>query len=139
MPSLKEDRLDFKTPDDTGRFVYLGLSQCEPHGRWSIGDKTRIGLKLNTRPKKMTVKCSSYRNKRSQVYINGKYAGNLDFTINSYIHEFDIKNIDTKKRYLVIDFVHETPLTPFLAGESSDPRMIAVLFDEIRFSGSGKR
>jgi len=136
---LKEDRLDFKTPDDTGRFVYLGLSQREPHGRWSIGDKTRIGLKLNTRPKKMTVKCGSYRNKRSQVYINGKYAGNLDFTTNSHIHEFDIKNIDTKKRYLVIDFVHETPLSPLLAGESSDPRMIAVLFDEIQFSGSGKR
>lgn len=137
--SLKDDRLDFKTPDGTDRFVYLGLSHREPHGMWSIGDKTRIGLKLNTRPKKMTIKCGSYRNKRSLVYINGKYAGNLDFTTNSYTHEFDIKNIDTKNHYLVIDFIHETPLSPLSAGESSDPRMIAVLFDEIQFSGSGKR
>lgn len=139
LSPLKNNCLNFKAFTDNDKFVYLGLSHPEPHGRWSIGNKTRIGLKLNIRPKKMTVKCSSYRNKSSEVYINGKYAGNLDFTTGSYAHEFEIKNIDKKNRYLVIDFIHETPLSPLSAGESSDPRMIAVLFDEIQFSGSAKK
>lgn len=131
---LKNNRLSFRDPDDMNRFVYLGLSNPEPHGRWSIGDKTRIGLKLNKKPEKMTVKCGSYRNKSSLVYVNGKCAGSLDFTTNSYSHEFDIKDIDMENRHLVIDFIHETPISPLSIGESPDSRMLAVLFDEIRFS-----
>ena len=131
---LKNDRLNFKNPDEVDRFVYLGLSKHEPHGRWSVGDKTRLGLKLKTRPEKMTVKCYSYRNRTSLVYVNGKCVGSLDFTTNSYSHEFDIKNIDVKDSYLVIDFTHETPISPLSVGESSDWRMIAVNFDEIQFS-----
>lgn len=134
MLPVKYDCLDFKNPDDMGRFVYLGLSNLEPHGRWSIGDKTRIGLKLNTKPEKMTVKCGSYKNKNSLVYVNGKCAGSLDFTTDNYSHEFDIKDIDMENRYLVIDFIHETPISPLFIGESPDSRMLAVLFDEIRFS-----
>ena len=117
---LKNDRLNFKNPDEVDRFVYLGLCQHEPHGRWSVGDKTRLGLKLKTRPKKMTVKCYSYRNRTSLVYVNGKCVGSLDFTTDSYSHEFDIKNIDVKDHYLVIDFIHETPISPLSVGESSD-------------------
>lgn len=131
---LINDRLNFKNPDEASSFVYSGLCQHEPHGRWSVGDKTRIGLKIKTRPKKMTIKCYSYRNRTSLVYVNGKCAGSLDFTTNSYSHEFDIKNIDVKDCNLVIDFIHETPISPLSVGESSDGRMIAVLFDEIRFS-----
>jgi hypothetical protein len=134
MLPVKYDCLDFKNPDDTGRFVYLGLSNPEPHGRWSIGDKTRIGLKLNTKPEKMTVKCGSYKNKNSLVYVNGKCAGSLDFTTDNYSHEFDIKDIDMENRYLVIDFIHETPISPLFIGESPDSRILVVLFDEIRFS-----
>jgi len=130
---LINDRLNFKNPDEASSFVYSGLWQHEPHGRWLVGDKTRIGLKLKTRPKKMTVKCYSYRNRTRLVYVNGKCAGSLDFTTNSYSHEFDIKNIDVKDCNLVIDFIHETPISPLSVGESSDERMIAVLFDEICF------
>ena len=136
---LKGDCLNFKNAEDTERFVYLGLSHSEPSGRWSIGDKTRIGLRLKTRPEKMTIKCHPYKNRSSLVYINGKCAGNLDFTTSSHSQEFDIKNVDLENDYLVIDFIHETPISPLSIGESSDSRKIAVCFDEIRFSQSSKR
>ena len=35
---------------------------------------------------------------------------------------------------LVIDFIHESPISPLSIGESADSRMLAVLFDEIKFS-----
>src|SRR5690554_4118165 len=135
---LKNNRLNFKSShgkhDDNNRFVYLGLSHPEPHGRWSIGNKTRIGLKVNTKPKKMTVKCSSYKNNSSLVYVNGKCVGSMDFTKGGYSHEFDLKDINMENGCLVIDFIHESPISPLSIGESADSRMLAVLFDEIKFS-----
>jgi Putative papain-like cysteine peptidase (DUF1796). len=139
IPYLKGDCLNFKDGKDAERCVYLGLSHSEPSGRWSIGDKTRIGLKLKTRPEKMTIKCHSYKNRSSLVYVNGECVGSLDFTTNSNSHEFDIKNVNLENDCLIIDFTHETPISPLSIGESSDSREIAVCFDEIRFSQSGKR
>jgi len=57
---LEGDRISFKNTEITDRFVYLGLSHPEPHGTWSIGDKTRIGLRLKIKSEKMTIKCFSY-------------------------------------------------------------------------------
>jgi len=51
-----------------------------------------------------------------------------------YSHEFDLKDINMENGYLVIDFIHESPISPLSIGESADSRMLAVLFDEIKFS-----
>ena len=117
----EDDCISFKNTEIEDRFVYLGLSRPEPHDTWSIGDKTRIGLRLKIKPEKMTIKCFSYRNRGSLVFINGKCAGTIDFTTNSYSHEFDLKNIDIENDYLVIDIIHETSISPLSVGESSDP------------------
>ncbi len=130
---LNKNRLDFKNPENNNKFVYLGLSHHETHGRWSIGDKTRIGLRLETKPKKMVVKCTSYMNRSSLVYANGKCIGSLDFTNNNHLNEFDMKDIDVENHYLIVDFIHETPISPLSEGKSSDSRMISVLFNEILF------
>lgn len=126
------ETLDFKNP---GQFIYTGLAQYENSGRWSTGNKTLIGVKTRRKVSKMLVKCSSYRNTYSFVYVNGEYAGILDFTGSKYLEEkLDISFIPMPENKLIIEFSHDMPISPLYIGESGDSRDLGVYFNYIKFS-----
>jgi len=121
--------------DNPKKFIYAGLSQEENAGRWSSGEKTQIGLRIQGRPSKMLVKCNSYKNNYSFVYVNGEYIGVLDFTKSKSLEKkFDISSIVIPDNKLIIKFFHDTPISPLYLGESGDPRALAVFFNYIKFS-----
>lgn len=129
---LEKKRLNFK---NTAQFVYTGLEQYESNGRWATGNRTRIGVKIPGKVSRMLVKCSTYKNKYSFVYVNGEYAGALDFTKNNYLEkEFDISSIPAPEEKFILEFIHDMPVSPLYTGESGDSRDLTVYFNNIKFS-----
>ena len=129
---LENNRLDFK---NTGQFIYTGLAQYENNGRWSVGNETRIGVKIRNKVTDMLVKCSTYKNPYSFVYVNGQYAGVIDFTKKKHVEKrFDLSHIPLFENKLIIEFIHDAYISPLSAGESTDSRRLAVYFNEIHFS-----
>ncbi|MGB9938733.1 DUF1796 family putative cysteine peptidase [Methanosarcina sp.] len=129
---LENKRLDFKNTD---QFIYTGLAQYESNGRWATGNKTRIGVKVRHTVSSMLVKCSTYKSKYSFVYVNGEYAGTLDFTKKNYIEKkFDLSSIPMPENKLILEFIHDMPVSPLYIGESEDSRNLTVYFNSIKFS-----
>jgi hypothetical protein len=114
-------------------FFVHGFSQIESNGRWSIGDKSIIRFKYNSKGNdKLIIKCNTLPNYVLKVNIEINEINNIALKIQTE-ETIEIPLINNSNEALIV-FNYENSITPKDLNINDDTRKLALFFKSMKIS-----